>query len=283
MLQATRVNDADDPEPDAPLAIRDIPLRLPRSAFSPRDTARAGDLWRAFQEIAVEAAEQAGWSPERFRREGTAFIVRQMKVRHHRESTYGETLTGRTWVWRFRRDMLSTREVRLLAGEDLLASGTQEWVHVSAELKPTPGSRELLDSFPPYEGGESVRLPDWEPHEGPDHRFELECWYTWMDALGHVNHPTYVDWADEAVSRVMAEAGVAPVRLQPVAEKVTFHFGATARDRLRIVTHMAGLTAEGYPVLRHRVLKEDDTICARITTVRCLADGDPAPFARAFQ
>ena len=44
-----------------------FPVTLQRNSFGPRLTARAGDVWRAFQEIAVVASTAAGWPPSRYR------------------------------------------------------------------------------------------------------------------------------------------------------------------------------------------------------------------------
>jgi len=73
-----------------------------------------------------------------------------------------------------------------------------------------------------------VELPPWQPLPGSRTVFHFEPWFTWMDPLDHANHPAYLDWCDEAISRVMAESGLSPVALRPVAEKLTFRAGATA-------------------------------------------------------
>ena len=129
------------------------------------------------------------------------------------EALYGEPLTARTWVRRFRREMLSTREVRLSSSRGKIASGTQEWVHMSKELAPTRASKELTAAFPviDVEGETPAVLPELEPLDGPTHTLEFEAWFTWMDPLDHVNHPAYVDFCDEATSRVLAKAGLTPV------------------------------------------------------------------------
>lgn len=246
---------------------------LPRHAFSVRDAARAGDVWRAFQEVAVEGSSRAGWPPLRYRSEGAAFVMRTMTVVHHREALYGEPLTARTWVRRFRREMLSTREVRLTSSRGKIASGTQEWVHVSKELAPTRASKELTDAFPviDVEGETAAELPSFDALEGPTHTFEFEAWHTWMDPLDHVNHPAYVDFVDEATSRVMADAGLPPVQLRPIAEKVTYTRGVIARETVRIETRPIGRIADAV-VLAHEVFVGDAS-CAKITTVRDLAEG----------
>lgn len=246
---------------------------LPRHAFSVRDAARAGDVWRAFQEVAVEGSSRAGWPPLRYRSEGAAFVMRTMTVVHHLEALYGEPLTARTWVRRFRREMLSTREVRLGSSRGPIASGTQEWVHVSKELSPTRASKELVDAFPviDIDGETPATLPEFEPMEGPSHTFEFDAWWTWMDPLDHVNHPAYVDFCDEAICRVVAKAGLKPVQLRPLAEKVTYTRGVVATERVRIETRRIGRHADAV-VLGHEVFVGDAS-CAKITTVRDLANG----------
>lgn len=253
-------------------------MSLSRSAFSPREAARAGDLWRLFQDIAVEGSVLAGWPPARYLEEGVSFVVRGMTVRHHREAGYGERLTGRTWPSRFRRGMLFRRECRVVAPDGPVASATQEWVHVTSDLKMSPAGQGLVESFPveTYDG--PITLPAYEPVRGArTHRFELSCWHTWMDPLGHVNHPTYIDWCDEALSRAMASAGLDPVRLSPVAEEATFKRGVVAGQHVeietRLVGHCAGAAAFEHRIFEHfeRTAGTSDRPCARVISVRRLA------------
>ena len=247
-------------------------LILPRSAFSPRERARAGDVWRAFQDLAVGDSIAAGWPPERYRDEGVSFVVRSMRAVHHRETRYGERLVGRSWPSRFRRGMLFRRECRL-AGPDgaPLASATQGWVHVGADLSPARASEALVAAFRPDEREPPIELPPHEPLSGGvEHTFELECWHTWMDPLGHVNHPAYVDWADEATSRAMIARGLDPVDLRPVAESARYRSGVRATERVTISTRVTGRTEGGAAVLRHDV-SVGEREAARVVTVRRLA------------
>jgi acyl-CoA thioesterase FadM len=279
-------------------SLRELATRLPRHAFSARDAARAGDVWRCLQEAAVEASTLAGWPPQRYRAEQTAFIVRSMSVVHHREAEYGERIDVRTWVSRWRREMFTTREIRLVGESGPIASATQEWVHVSAStgLEPARGSRALLDSFPVHDGGPPVELPAFAPSRGSARgeaprtetrgttaRFELDCWWTWMDPLDHVNHPAYVDFCDEAISRRLAAAGIRPVELAPVAEKLTFRSGISAGERLVVELSPIGTTDAGALVLGQRVLAAPDRLCADGIAIRRLAGGDSAPLVAAFE
>ncbi len=247
---------------------------LPRHAFSSRDAARAGDVWRAFQEAAVEASTRAGWPPLRYREVGTAFVVRAMTVCHHREAAYGERLRARTWVHGFKRGIISAREVRFEGETGPVASATQDWVHVDATLKPARASDALVECFPPHEEGDPVRMPAFEQRPGATHTFRFEPWHVWMDPLAHVNHPAYVDFCDENVSRVMAAHGLSPVALCPVAEKMTFRAGVAVGDTVTVESRRVGVTDEGALVLAHRVLKGDDVLCADGVTVRRLAGAD---------
>lgn len=250
--------------------MHEVRVHLPRSAFSPREAARAGDVWRLFQDVAVGGSVQAGWPPERYRAEGVSFVVRSMVVLHHRETLYGEPLVGRTWPSRFRRGLFFRRECRVVSAGELVASATQEWVHVSAGLELARASDALVASFEVEAHEPSVELPPFTTIAGCRvHRVEFTCWHTWMDPLGHVNHPAYLDFCDEATSRAMIEAGLDPVRLAPVAEEALFRSGVVAGERVAVHTRVTGRTEDGAAVLEHRV-EVGERSCARVVAIRRL-------------
>ncbi|MCA9529548.1 MAG: hypothetical protein KC543_05395 [Myxococcales bacterium] len=263
----------------SPKAVCEMAHQLPRHAFSVRNAARAGDIWRAFQELAVEASSEVGWPPSRFLAVGTAFVVRKMTVVHHRETPYGEPLRARTWVWRFRRDMISTREVRLSGAAGPLASGTQEWVHIDAAGRPARAPASVIAAFPEHVEDGPITLPDYDERPGERRvTFELRPWHVRMDPLGHANHPAYVDWLDESVSRAMAEGGLDPIELVPVAETVLFRSATHAGEDVTVTTRRVGVTASGAVVLRHHVATPDAPRAAEAVTIR-RTRGDDARFA----
>jgi acyl-CoA thioesterase FadM len=260
-----------------------FPVRLPRYAFSPRDAARAGDIWRALQEVATDGSTARGWPPGRYRKEGVGFIVREMTVVHHRETPHGEALHARTWIKDFRRGLVTTREIRVDGELGPLAAGSQEWVHVKANhgrkdgepmLKPARASASLLESFEVSDLEPSPVLPAYEAYAGARvHATRIGAWWTAMDPLGHANHPAYVDWADEALSRAMAVAGLDPLALAPVAERVWFKSGVVAPDEVTVRSWISGRTERGDAVFSHEIVKSDGVLAAVATTVRRLADG----------
>jgi len=259
----------------------EFPLRIPRQAFSARNAARAGDVWRAFQEVALEGSTRAGWPPQRYREGDTAFVVRSMVVVHHTKATYGEELSASTWIRRMRRGTLCTREVRLACGGAPVATGTQEWVHVGPERKPMRAPPELVAAFPERDDGTEALLPAWQPASGPTQRFAFDVWYTWMDPLDHVNHPAYVDFCDEATCRVLVEAGIPALALAPVAEKLTFRHGAVAGEHLEVFTSPVGVVGDDVVVLAHE-LKAGERVCADGVTLRRVVGAEPGALVRAF-
>jgi acyl-CoA thioesterase FadM len=258
---------------------RDAPMiewttLLPRHAFSARDAARAGDLWRLFQEVAVEASTRCGWPPMRYREEGNAFVVRSVCAHHFLEAAYGEPLHCATWVSRMRREMFSTREIRVRSARGAISAARQEWVHVSASLQPMRAPRALLDAFPEEtapEGDLPVALPavvtPIDPR--PPHVFTFRAWWTWMDPLDHVNHPAYVDFCDEAIAIALRRAGLSPRDVVPIAEEATFRSGIVGDEEVCVQSVARGFTADGAVVIGHRI-SVGDRLCATLTTVRRL-------------
>lgn len=264
------------PRPGALMPI-ELPLHVPRHAFSVRERARAGDLWRAFQEAAVLGSSELGWPPHRYRAEGCAFVVRRMTVVHDSELRYGEALLARTWVRTFHRGLITHREIRLsVPGDRSVARASQEWVHVSfgvvdgeVQLKAGRASPHLQAAFLLEDHDSPPALPEvFTPIEGPVHMTDIPLRLTEMDPLGHLNHPAYVDLADEHTSELLARAGVDPVALAPLAETVLYRAGLTAPGRARVETRLVG-EATGGLVISHRFL-HGDQVAAEATTVRTL-------------
>lgn len=244
-----------------------FPVTLHRHAFGPRLVARAGDVWRAMQDVVADQSSSVGWTPERYVEAKTLFVVRTMTVRHQREVRIGEPLTGRTWPSRARRQMLFTRQVRLFGGQELVAGASQEWAYLSLDLQPTRAGPEIFAAFQLIEGYPEVELPSFVAHaEQKRHVFDFTTWHGWMDPHGHANHAAYIDYCDEGVARVVAGEGADPQRLVPVAESVHFRAAIGAGELITVETKVSGHAQEAR-VFEHRILS-GDRVCATATTVR---------------
>lgn len=213
----------------------------------------------------MRASTERGWPPQRYLAEGVAFVVTSMTARHHAEVRYGQDLVARTWMRDFRRGILSKRQVELWCGGELVAECTQQWAHVGPDLRPVRASEALTSAFPQDdERTPTVTLDRVEqPFDGLAHSFRFGTWQSWMDALGHANHPTYLEWCDEGTARAAAAAGVDPHAIVPVCERIAWKGGVVAEDQVAVETRMVGLTAGGDSVLRHRIGS-----WAKATTVR---------------
>lgn len=244
-----------------------FPVTLQRHAFGPRLVARAGDVWRAMQDVVVDQSSSVGWTPERYVQANTMFVVRTMTVKHEREVRIGEALQGRTWPSRARRQMLFTRQVRLFAGSEFVAGASQEWAYLSRDLQPTRAGPEIFDAFRIDEGYPEVELPSFVSEaKKTTHVFDFTTWHGWMDPHGHANHAAYVDYCDEGVARVVAAEGGDPQALVPVAESVHFRAAIGAGELITVKTTQVG-HVQGARVFEHRILS-GEKVCATATTLR---------------
>ena len=249
---------------------------LTRRAVSPRGVARASEVWRMCQEVAVQAVTESDWPPERFAELGAGFIVSDMVVEHFREMSYGERARARTWIRDFRRGMLTHREIRLSGDMGPLARATQRWVHVrrgpGAHIQIEKASDDIQAAFQPVRTPAptaEVPRPSTVSEFGRSDQFELDVWLTWMDPYGHVNHPMYIDFADEAVARSALDVGVDPQGIVPIAERVRFRQAAMAGDRVVVETTATGVIDEGDVVFEQIIRRaEDHAVLAQVTLIR---------------
>ena len=240
------------------------------------------------QELAVGASTAVGYPAERFVNEGVAFIVTGITLRHHGELPYGVPLVGETWLSRVRRGTLCERELRLSASGQTVAEATQSWVHVRMDAegpRPARASPAVQAAFAaqPELGEAPVQLPRLDlALDGPVFAFDFEVWHGWMDALGHVNHPVYVDWCDEGIRRVLAAAGLDPQALVPVAEQLRFRNAALASDALVVRSRCLGRCGGAVSIAHSILRRSDGLVMAEATTVRTLLDG-PDALVAAFE
>lgn len=254
--------------------------RPPRIAFSAREVARPGEIWRLFQEAALEGSAACGWDAARYRAEQCAMVMRTMKVVHHRELGYGRDFTATTSVPRVRRETFFSRDLALADADGIVAAARQEWAVVSYGLERIRAPRSLVDAFP-VEPGPEVELSAVTPCPALDlPPLELDALFASTDPLDHVNHTVYLDWCDGLVARELVRRGIPARDVVPVADDATFRAGVVAGDRVRIESRLVGTTADGAVVFDHRVLA-GEVLAATLTTMRTLAD--PAGSARLLQ
>ncbi len=195
--------------------------------------------------------------------------MRDMTAIHTREALYGEALTAWSRVVEARRDLLMRREAAI----DGVMRASMDWVHIGPAGGPTRAPPALVAAFPVEIGGAVVTLPAFTPIAPvalPP--FSVTPWWTEMDPMGHVNHPRYVDWAEEAVSVWLAAQRVDPVGLVPVAERVRFRTAAKAGDTIEVRGERVGHVGRAI-VVQLRMRHGEQTVCD-VTLVRDHLSGD---------
>lgn len=219
-----------------------LDIRIPRSACSPREHVRAADIWRLCQEAAVAHSIACDWPPHRYRETQTGWIVRELVGIHQQELLYPSHSHTQiqTWIAQSRRRLLFRRETRI---QDTFW-GSVDWVFVGGEAGawgPKAAPDDLTAAFAVEHHGDAPHFPSLEKENwqaGPD--YYLEPLWTEMDPQGHTNHPRYVEWADEAIARWIFQAGLDPLPMRAVAERVRYRAEARAADRVRVEVAWVG-------------------------------------------
>ncbi len=227
------------------MTVFETDVALPRNAFGPRDTARAADLWRAAQDVAVAASTDRGWPPSRYRDASTAFVVRAGVGIHHREVRFGEPLHARSWVSDFRRDTFSARQVQVFGTHGLIFDVLQEWVHVQMpDGRMCRASPELRASFEVARLEPLPELPETQLDPVPDEGFKHTVFHVAMDPLGHVNHPATLDLAEECVARWFVARGGDPQAVEALGERIVWKLPIHAEPiHIVVVGHRDGVFA----------------------------------------
>jgi acyl-CoA thioester hydrolase len=157
---------------------------------------------RLLEEAATVASSEAGYPPEWYEREGTAWVIRRTTIDCGAPLRPGEEVEVATWVGDFRR-VRSRREYEVRRpGEAAPAlSAHTDWVYVERRSgRPRRISAAMMEAFVPE--GCPTALPR-DPLVLPsasDAALTVERVVSSMDvdALDHVNNARYFDWVEES-------------------------------------------------------------------------------------
>jgi len=214
----------------------------------------------------------------RYLEAGSAYVMRLMTMEHTHEIPPIASLWATTWVSENRRGLVSVREIRLYddeAMQDPVIRATQEWAHVDRRSGLKRAPPELIAAFPLLTRDPSVELPaPATAIDGTPSEFRFKFWHIWRDALGHLNHPDYVDVCDESIYQHAHAKGLATEKLVAHAEKMLYRSSIEAGDDVLVTTRLVGTLDETRCIFRHR-LTVGEKLCAESTSVR----GYPEPGA----
>lgn len=115
---------------------------------------------RWMQAAAVEHSAVQGWTAERYREEGSAWVVRSHFIEYRAPAFVSENIVVETWVTGFEK-ITSLRRYRICRADDgvLLAVAETNWAYIGTRHGvPRRIPQELKDAFEPVDRLEA----DWK-------------------------------------------------------------------------------------------------------------------------
>ena len=173
------------------LRVPEAPGRLCSSAYA-----------RLLEEAATAVSSEAGFPPEWYARDGTAWVIRRTTIDCDTPLSGGDDVTVATWVADFRR-VRSRRdyEIHRASGSSPAVRASSDWVFVERSSgRPRRIPEPMTRAFAPEGSLHALPrepLPITEPPPDP-FAIERRAGPADVDALGHVNNARYLDWIEEA-------------------------------------------------------------------------------------
>jgi acyl-CoA thioesterase FadM len=191
---------------------------------------RAAVHLRLFQEIAFAHSAALGFPLSWYEAHRLFWVVRRVHLVVHAPARHGGALTYTTRVAGARRIMSRrTGDARRHDDGTPVATCVTDWIFTADGAAPARIAAELAEAFPMMRRP-IAPLPLEEPPPPGGPRIRLRARTGDLDAMGHVNHPAYLDLLDDAVVRA---GGSAAVAAHPRTYDALYHAGATANDDLR--------------------------------------------------
>ncbi|MDR7456483.1 MAG: acyl-[acyl-carrier-protein] thioesterase [Armatimonadota bacterium] len=190
---------------------------------------RAAVHLRWFQEIAFGHSAVLGFPLSWYEAHRLFWVVRRVHLVVHAPARYGETLVCTTRVAGARRVMSRRASEARRTGGALVAACVTDWVFTADGAAAVRIADELATAFPAMRRAVAP-LPLEEPPAPGGPRASVRPRLSDLDAMGHVNHPAYVDLLDDAVARA---GGGQVVAAHPRTYDLLHHAAAAAHDDLR--------------------------------------------------
>jgi acyl-CoA thioester hydrolase len=239
------------------------------------ETDRFACYARLLEEAATTASTEAGYSPQWYEREGTAWVIRRTTIDCASAIDPLAEVEVVTWVADFRRVRSRRRyEVRLASGGEPVLRADTDWVYVErARGRPKRIPPAMMEAFVP--GGAGA-----EPREaleiGPAPQAAFACDFVAaaedVDALGHVNNTRSFAFLERGMAAASASAalgalpaGGAAARFRALRHDVEYLDEAYGGDPLRVRIWVVEKGAEQLETAAEIVRGTDDK---RLTVAR---------------
>ena len=188
---------------------------------------------RYLQELAFAHSAALGYPLTRYETERLFWLVRRIHLTVHAPARYGQDLLATTQVVGMRR-VLARRHntVRRERDGTLLATADVDWILTADCVAPTRIPDEMAARFPSQ--GEAIVSSPLQERQPPTSiaTISLRIRTSDVDAMGHANHPVYLDFLEDAVTRT---GGGAALAAHPRIYELQYHAAARAGAELRDV------------------------------------------------
>jgi acyl-CoA thioester hydrolase len=178
-----------------------VRLRVPQGRSLGAGVVAFSRYARLLEEAATIASSEAGYPPDWYARESTAWVIRRTTIDCEVPLLSDEEVEVATWVADFRR-VRSRREyeVRRSGGTEPALRAHTDWVYVartSGHLRRI--SEAMMQAFVPRAGSTPLPREPLALPSAPDAAFAVErvVGSADVDALDHVNNARYLDWVEE--------------------------------------------------------------------------------------
>lgn len=231
---------------------------------------------RWMQETAMDASAAVGYDEAAYLGLGTLWLIRESQIEYLNALRYGDRIEVHTWVGDFRR-VRSRRyyEVQRLADSAepvLVARGFSDWVYLDRTTqRPVSIPPEMIAAFRPYSAldesdAQAVQrdpFPEPPPPPSGAHTWTHRVEWRDLDAAGHVNNATYLNFLEECGVRAAEALGWPMIRMKEEnmaimarSHRIEYLNQATLGDLLHVTTYLDEIRRS--TAIRHYTIRRDD-------------------------
>jgi acyl-ACP thioesterase len=233
-------------------------------------TIRLGTILRYFENLATLHSAQRGFDHNWYEHEGSAWVVREMRLLLGPPPGIAEELRMATWLSGFRR-VQAHREYALWRAADgrLLARAQARWAYVDRIAgQPRRLPESLIERFNPLGGAIPTHHHPMSASPESEARSELALTardYE-ADSNQHINNCVYADWLDEALARAPLEAA----RILPRHVALEYLRPALPGESLRIATRTTRSGSRGLAAIQEITREPDVAVVLRASSEHLL-------------
>ena len=232
---------------------------------------RPATLLRYLEHLATDASSEAGFEPNWYLREGTAWVVRTMDLSVGPLPHFGEHLRVATWVAEYRR-VQAIRDYAIwnVATGALVARAEARWAYIDRARGVPVRLPEAMTAGMQVCGHLMVkRTPTASLADMDESRFTFDrtAHEYEVDSQQHINNCAYVDWLWEAAQQALGNVHrPGSAAFQPRYYAIEYIKPTFPGERIQVVTRLRPSVANQLQVEQEMAHAAGGGVCVRATT-----------------